>query len=61
MAIIKKEAYFNSSTGVNKIRTLIWQDDDVAPVGVFQISHGVCEHIDIGIHIIHECLVYFLA
>lgn len=46
MAIIKKEAYFNSSTGVNKIRTLIWFDDEVELKGVFQISHGVCEHID---------------
>ena len=46
MSIIKKEAYFNSSTGVNKIRTLIWQDDEVTPVAVFQISHGVCEHIN---------------
>lgn len=45
MSIIKKEAYFNSSTGVNKIRTLIWYDDEVTPVAVFQISHGVCEHI----------------
>lgn len=46
MAIVKKEAYFNSSTGVNKIRTLIWMDDQVEAVGVFQIAHGVCEHID---------------
>lgn len=46
MAIIKKEAYFNSSTGVNKIRTLIWSDPDVKPVAVFQIAHGVSEHID---------------
>ncbi len=46
MAIIKKEAYFNSSTGVNKIRTLIWTDDEVKPIAVFQIAHGVCEHID---------------
>ncbi|MGN0527075.1 MAG: alpha/beta fold hydrolase [Acutalibacteraceae bacterium] len=45
MAIIKKEAYFNSSTGVNKIRTLIWQDDDITPVAVLQIAHGVAEHI----------------
>ena len=45
MAIVKKEAYFNSSTGVNKIRTLIWYDDEVEAVGVFQIAHGVCEHI----------------
>ena len=45
MAIIKKEAYFNSSTGVDRIRTLIWYDDSVEPVAVFQIAHGVCEHI----------------
>ncbi len=45
MAVIKKEAYFNSSTGVNKIRTLIWADDEVTPIAVFQIAHGVAEHI----------------
>ncbi len=45
MAIVKKEAYFNSSTGVNKIRTLIWSDSEVKPVAVLQIAHGVCEHI----------------
>lgn len=45
MAIVKKEAYYNSSTGVNKIRTLIWSDDAVEPVAVFQIAHGVAEHI----------------
>ncbi len=46
MAIVKKEAYYNSSTGVNKIRALIWLDDEVEHVGVFQIAHGVSEHID---------------
>lgn len=45
MAIIKKEAYYNSSTGVNKIRALIWYDDEVELKGVFQIAHGVSEHI----------------
>lgn len=45
MAIIKKEAYYNSSTGVNKIRALIWSDSEVEPIGIFQIAHGVCEHI----------------
>lgn len=45
MSIVKKEAYYNSSTGVNKIRTLIWLDNEIAPVGVFQIAHGVSEHI----------------
>lgn len=45
MAIIRKEAYFSSSNLVNSIRTLIWQDDTVSPIGVIQIAHGVCEHI----------------
>ncbi len=45
MAIVKKEAYFNSSTGVNKIRTLIWSDTEVEPIAILQIAHGVCEHI----------------
>lgn len=45
MAIIRKEAYYTSSNGINKVRTLIWQDDEIAPVGVVQIAHGVCEHI----------------
>lgn len=46
MAVIRKEAYFNSSTGVNKIRTLIWQEDTLTPIGVFQIAHGMAEHIE---------------
>lgn len=45
MAVIRKEAYFSSSNGVNKIRTLIWQEDEKSPVGVVQIAHGVAEHI----------------
>lgn len=45
MAVIRKEAYFTSSNGINKVRTLIWQDDKAAPLGVVQIAHGVCEHI----------------
>lgn len=46
MAIVRTEAYFNSSTGRNQIRTLIWQDDALTPVGVFQIAHGMAEHIE---------------
>lgn len=45
MAIVRKEAYFNSSTGKNKIRTLIWVDDEIQPKAVFQMAHGVSEHI----------------
>ena len=45
MAIIKKEAYFQSNDGKHRVRTLIWTDDAVSPCGVVQIAHGVCEHI----------------
>ncbi len=45
MAVTRKEAYFTSSNGVNKIRTLIWQNEDILPVGIVQIAHGVSEHI----------------
>ncbi|MGI6773101.1 MAG: alpha/beta fold hydrolase [Acutalibacteraceae bacterium] len=45
MSVICKEAYYNSSTGKNLIRALIWHDDKETPIGVFQIAHGVCEHI----------------
>jgi alpha-beta hydrolase superfamily lysophospholipase len=46
MAIIRKDAYFLSSTGVNKIHCRIWQDDEKEPKAVFQITHGVSEHIE---------------
>ncbi len=45
MPIIRKEAYFNSSTGENRIRTLIWFDDSTEPKGVVQLAHGMAEHI----------------
>ena len=45
MAVIRKEAYFNSTDGKNKVRTLIWEDDSCEKVAVFQIAHGVAEHI----------------
>lgn len=45
MAIIRKEAFFLSSTGADSIRTLIWQEDSKEPRALFQIAHGVSEHI----------------
>ncbi len=45
MAIIVKEAYFNSSTGADRIHCLIWEDDEKEKLGVFQIAHGASEHI----------------
>ena len=46
MAIVKTEAYFHSSTGQQDIRTLIWREESLSPVGVFQMAHGMAEHID---------------
>lgn len=46
MSIIKKDAYFVSSTGVNNIHCRIWQDDEKEPCAIFQIAHGVAEHIE---------------
>lgn len=45
MAIVKKDAFFNSSTGSNKIHTIIWQDDSKAPVAIVQLAHGLGEHV----------------
>lgn len=46
MSVVKKEAYFNSSTGENTIRTLIWQNEETEPKAIVQIAHGMAEHID---------------
>ena len=46
MSIIKKEAYFMSSTCTDKIHCSIWTNDEKEPIGVFQIAHGVSEHIE---------------
>lgn len=45
MAIQKREAYFNSTDGKTMIRTLLWFDDDTDPVGIFQIAHGLTDHM----------------
>lgn len=45
MAVIKKEAYFMSSNGYTKIRSLIWEDDEAEHIGILQIAHGLSEHI----------------
>lgn len=46
MSIIKNDAYFLSSTKNNKIHCVIWKNDEIEPIGVFQIAHGVSEHIN---------------
>lgn len=46
MSIIRTEAYYNSTTGEDMIRTLIWRNDELPPMGVVQISHGLTDHID---------------
>ena len=47
MAIIKKDAYFISSTAVNKIHCCIWMDDEKEYKGVFQIAHGDLHILDV--------------
>lgn len=56
MAIVRKEAYFNSSNGVNRVHTLIWEDDTVAPIGIVQLTHGMAEHIER-----YDSFAHFLA
>ena len=46
MSIIRTEAYYNSTTGEDMIRTLIWRNDELPPMGIIQISHGLTDHID---------------
>ena len=40
-----KDFYFNSSTGINKIRYLVCEPD-CAPKAIVQIMHGIAEYID---------------
>lgn len=46
MAIIRKEAYFHSTNGKDMSRVLLWLDDEKEPLGVFQIAHGLTDHMD---------------
>ncbi|MBE6747405.1 MAG: alpha/beta hydrolase [Ruminococcaceae bacterium] len=46
MAIIVKDAYFNSSTGMDRIHCMIWENDEVEKIGVIQLAHGVSEYIE---------------
>ncbi|MBR5409751.1 MAG: alpha/beta hydrolase [Clostridia bacterium] len=45
MAIEKRQGFFTSDNRRDKIRTLIWADDKVNPVGVVQIVPSFGDHI----------------
>lgn len=45
MSIVRTEAYFNSSDSIHKIRALIWKEEELTPIGVVQLAHGMAEHI----------------
>ena len=45
MSVSVKNAYFNSSTGCDMIHCVIWEDNEKEKIGIFQIAHGVAEHI----------------
>lgn len=46
MPIIRTEAFFHSTDGETMSRTLIWSDSEREPVCVFQIAHGLTDHMD---------------
>lgn len=46
MSIIRTEAYYHSTNGEDMIRAVLWRNDEMDPVGVFQIAHGLTEHIN---------------
>ncbi len=46
MSIIRTEAYYHSTNGEDMIRAVLWRNDEKDPVGVFQIAHGLTEHIN---------------
>ena len=46
MAIVKTEAYFNSTDGKSMIHTLIWRDDNATPSAILQIAHGFSDYTD---------------
>lgn len=46
MSIIRTQAHYHSTTGEDMIRVLIWRNDELPPMGVFQIAHGLTDHID---------------
>lgn len=42
---VKKEAYYNSDNRINKIRALMWADENSSPAGVVQIIPSFGDHI----------------
>lgn len=46
MSIIRTQAFYHSTNGADLIRALIWRNDELEPAGVFQIAHGLTDHID---------------
>ncbi|MCH5198743.1 MAG: alpha/beta fold hydrolase [Oscillospiraceae bacterium] len=43
--IVKKEAYYSSDNRINKIRALVWEDQEKSPSGVVQIIPSLGDHI----------------
>lgn len=44
--VIQKDFYFKSSDGEHKIHAVLWQPDDKNIRAIFQITHGMIEHIE---------------
>jgi len=45
MAIICEESRFDSTYSDKKLHLVLWKDDTIAPKGIVQISHGMCEYV----------------
>jgi len=44
---MKREDFsFDSRDGITKLHAVRWTPDDTEPVGIVQIIHGMCEHVD---------------
>ncbi|MDO5014851.1 MAG: alpha/beta fold hydrolase [Clostridia bacterium] len=56
MSLERKEGYFESTTGQDKIYTSIWENNEEEPTAIVQIVHGEKEHIGR-----YEKLAEFLA
>jgi len=43
---VKKVFYFDSSDGIHKIHSVLWEPKNISVIGVIQIAHGMTEHIE---------------
>lgn len=54
--LVKKDIWYDSSDGINRVAAYIYTDEEVPPRCVLQISHGMCEYISR-----YDDFAYYLA